>query len=161
MAATDRTTRQRHRVLQILVRASKRALGLVDHYFLLVDDEFEYHPGMYGRGNVLPGGTTEGAHVVERRDICRMCYEKLMIDFSLLEDRRLMSTYYPFLNCETLVTGISVQSLHALALPFVVGLLCRGKWLYAVALLLAAVVSLLAYSKYVFSRTRRTRCQHL
>lgn len=153
--ATDAAT-----TVEIRVRASRNMLGLIDHYFLLVDGS-EYHPGFYSNGNVLPMGTTSGAHVAERRDLCRECYDKLKIDVSLEEPRRLFGLYYPFLNCESLCTGFSVQSLHIFALPFVVGLACRGMILHSLLAFALALLSLLAYSKYVFSRTKDTRCAHI
>lgn len=64
------------------------------------------------------------------------------------------------LNCESVCTGFSVQSIALIAVPFVCLLIIHGKFLWALILVLFVVVCLLAYSKYKFSRTIRTTCVH-
>lgn len=140
-------------------RALKSTWGLIDHYFLVIG-EYEYHMGRYSKGSVLPVDTTKGAHVVSVKTMCRACYTKIVENYSLHEDKRLFD-YYPLVNCETLTTGLSVQALSVLVLPFVFSLLLIGRLLWAVLLTLATLNVFLVWSKYVFSRTIKRKCRHL
>lgn len=140
-------------------QALKNSFGLIDHYFIVIDDK-EFHLGEYRFGKILPNGTTKGAHVVERRDICIECYNKIIADFNFREDRRLI-TYYPMLNCESLSTGFSSQSLVFLAIPFIGIMLIKGQLIYAILIFLLAIICLLWYSKYMFSDTKKSKCMHL
>lgn len=147
------------RIVEVRVQALRSTMGIIDHYFLVLEG-MEYHPGHYKRGNLLPLGTTENFHVVARRRLCIDCYNKIIADFNLREDKRIGS-FYPFLNCESLATGFSLQSLGFIALPFVFGFLLLGKLLLALVTFLVALLYLLLVGKYTISRTVRTRCHHL
>lgn len=140
-------------------QAMRKTYGLIDHYFMVIDDN-EYHAGTYKPGKILPRNTTKGAHLVSVCNVCEACYHKILLDYDLKEDDRLFTTYFPLLNCESVCTGISVQSIALIAVPFICLLIINGKFLWALILLLFVVVSLLAYSKYKFSRTTRTSCVH-
>lgn len=146
-------------VVEVRCQALKRTWGLIDHYFLVIG-EYEYHMGWYSKGSILPAGTTKGAHVVSVKTICRACYTKIVENYNLREDKRLFD-YYPLVNCETLSTGLSVQALSFLVLPFVFSLLLAGRLVWAVMLTLAALIFSLMCSKYVFSRTTKYKCRHL
>lgn len=145
--------------VEIRCQALKRAWGLIDHYFLVIGD-YEYHMGWYSKGSILPVGTTAGAHVVTVKSVCYTCYLKIIENYNLREDKRLFD-YYPLINCETLSTGLSVQALAILVLPFVFTLLLQGHILWAIILALASLVFFLTCSKYVFSRTTKRTCRHL
>lgn len=145
--------------IEIRVQALKRTLGVVDHYYMVIGGK-EYHPGGYGPGSVLPLGTTKGYHTAVRRQLCRDCFDKIVLDFVLSEDKRIYG-YYPFLNCESLSTGISVQSQAFVFVPFVLIQAFRANWKNVLVLLLLALLFVLAASKFVFSRTQRQKCSHL
>lgn len=140
-------------------QAQSSSFGLIDHYFLVIDDK-EYHLGFYRKGNVLPKGTTKGSHTIAVKDLCTLCCTKLFANLKLQEDKRLIA-YFPFLNCETLATGFSVQSLGFLSIPLILILLVKGLFLYALLVLLSTFVILLCYSKFTYCRTKQTTCKHL
>lgn len=156
-AHTD--TVEKFKTIEYRCQAMRKTLGFVDHYFLVVDDK-EYHAGFYKRGKVLPADTTKGYHSVMFVDVCESCYVKIVADYRLEEDIRIFN-YFPLLNCETLCRGFSVQSMALLSLPFVGMLLWKKQFAYAIILLLVVAVAVLSYSKYVFSRCKKTVCTHL
>lgn len=158
-AAAAQATSTSERMVEVRVQALRRTFGIIDHYYLVIEG-MEYHPGYYKRGNFLPLGTTANYHVVARRRVCLDCYNKIIADFNLREDKRIGS-FYPFLNCESLATGFSLQSLGFLAVPFVAGFLLLGRFLLAVVTFLLALLYLLLVGKYTISRTVRARCRHL
>lgn len=148
------------KTIELRCQATRRYFGLWDHYFLVIDDK-EIHLGLYEKGKILPKDTTKGSHIAAYYEICKACYDKIILDLNLQDDERLFKSYFPFLNCETLCTGFSFQSLMFLSIPFIVVLLFKGYILWAVILSLATLFTLLAYSKFTFSRTRQKKCQHL
>jgi len=111
--------------IEIRVRPMVRFFGLFDHYFMIIDGN-EYHPIWYRHGQVLPLGFTTDAHVACRKRICDGCYNKLIQSIRAREDDR-MAKFYPWLNCETISMGISVQAMSFLAIPFG-GLALAGLW---------------------------------
>lgn len=146
--------------VEVRCQALRRTWGLIDHYFLVIG-EHEYHVGgSYSKGAVLPIGTTKGAHTISIKTVCSACYTRTVESYRLCEDRRLFN-FYPIVNCETLSTGLSLQALASLVVPFVLNLLSLGLVLWAVILTLCTVVLLLASSKYAFSRTAKLKCRHL
>lgn len=146
--------------VEVRCQALRRTWGLIDHYFLVIG-EHEYHMGgSYSKGAVLPIGTTKGAHTISIKTVCAACYTRTVDGYRLREDRRLFN-FYPIVNCETLSTGLSLQAVSSLAVPFVIYLLSIGSILWAVILTLCTVVVFLASSKYAFSRTVRLKCRHL
>lgn len=148
------------KVVEFYCQATKKFGGLIDHYYV-VDGENEIHPRGFKPGEILPKGSTKGAHLVSVNTICDKCYNELMAIFKLKEDVRLFNSFFPFLNCETLCKGFSIQSLAFIAIPFVIVLIIKGLFLWALVLFLATLIALLIYSKYVFSRTIKTKCKHL
>lgn len=147
------------RTIEYRCRAIKNTLGIFDHYFLVIDDK-EIHMGFYQTGKILPKDTTKGAHIVAEKALCEFCYNKIIADINLKEDVRLIS-YYPLLNCETLATGFSVQSLAFLSLPVIVLCLIKGLLFYAFLIVLCTILVVLMYSKYVYSRTTKLKCCHI
>lgn len=146
-------------LVEVWCRAIRGSLGLFDHYFLVVND-LEYHLGCYAPGNVLPRGFSRGAHLVSIKTVCRLCFLKLVKDLKYREHKRLFA-YYPLLNCESLVRGVSVQSLLALNFLGIPFLLWYGKFILAAIVLLLLLCTILAWSKFQYSRTTKTRCPHL
>lgn len=140
-------------------RAIKNTLGIFDHYFLVIGDH-EIHMGFYQTGKILPKNTTKGAHIVAEKELCELCYNKIIADINLKEDVRLIA-YYPLLNCETLATGFSIQSLAFLSLPIIFCCLIKGLLFYACLVVLCTILVILMYSKYVYSRTNKLKCFHL
>lgn len=140
-------------------RAIQNTLGIFDHYFLVID-KYEIHMGFYKSGKILPRDSTKGAHVVAEKLLCEMCYNKIIADINMREDVRLIS-YYPLLNCETLATGFSVQSLVFIAVPMAILLVFKGLVFYAVLVIVLTLLVLLMYSKYVYSRTIKIKCDHV
>ncbi|AQN78564.1 ACH96134.1 Ac81-like protein [Kallithea virus] len=146
--------------IEVRCQAMRKSFGLFDHYFLVIKGK-EYHAGWYARGMVLDEGTTKGAHTVSVQNICKMCYDKIFAEFYVREDLRIFNAYFPFINCETICMGFSIQSLAFLIIPFVCTFIAKGLFLYAILLILVTIVLFLIYSKYQFSRTVRTKCSHL
>lgn len=146
-------------VIEIRSRIIRSSLGLFDHYFLIIDD-YEYHLGGY-RGRVkMSKGTTINSNLCSLRTICSHCYAKILYNIEIGEYDKLFK-FFPLVNCETLVCGISIQSLFVFTVPFVFVLLFYGKFLLAVILFLLAVTVLLWHSKYTLSRITKTRCDHM
>lgn len=146
--------------VEVRCQALKRTLGLIDHYYLVIG-AYEYHVGgAHSGGSVQPVGTTKGAHTVAVKTVCSACYTRTVENYRRGEDRRLFN-YYPLINCETLATGLSLQTVSAMAAPFVFVLVTLGRILWAVVLTLAALVFFLSSSKYAFSRTHYQTCRHL
>nr|AHW98244.1 AC81-like protein [Nilaparvata lugens endogenous nudivirus] len=145
--------------VEIYCQATKSSFGLINHYFLVIDN-YEYHMGYYAKGSVLPFNTPKGAHLVSVKTLCSACYQKIFIDYKLREDKRLFS-YYPIINCETLSTGISLQALTLLVIPFIAACIYYGQITYAVILLLLAFIGFLICGKFVFSRSTQFICHHL
>jgi hypothetical protein len=158
-ATVDNVKKEPFKTIEIRCQAMKKCYGLVDHYFYVIDDK-EYHTRLYPKGRILERDTTKGYHVVAYYDVCEECYTKIAADFLLKEDVRIFN-YFPLLNCETFCTGISVQSLLLISIPFILYLVYRGRYLYAIILCLVMIIILLAYSKYIFSRTKKIKCSHL
>lgn len=147
------------KTIEYRCQAMKKSMGVFDHYFLVIDDK-EYHAGFYKPGRVLPVNSTKGYHICMVSEICEVCYVKIVADYRLEEDVRIFS-YFPMLNCETLCFGFSLQSLTLLALPFIVVLLFKGKFILSIIVLMVVLLLLLVHSKYTFSRCKRTQCPHL
>lgn len=148
-----------HRI-EVRVQALRSAFGLADHYYMIIDDDMEYHPGMYAQGSILPNGTTKGYHVVDVRTVCQACHDKIILNFNAREDKRVWALF-PLLNCESLSMGFSIQTAMMIAIPIAAALLLQSHFVYALIALLFGLALHLAVSKYMFSRTRKSRCVHL
>lgn len=148
-----------YKTIEICCVSLKNTLGLIDHYFLTIDD-FEYHLGFYKKGLVLPKGTTKGSHIICIKRICYDCLKKFNHDFENKEFQRLFY-FYPFINCESLVTGISVQIICLLHLSVAIVLFLNKKYLLTVIVILILLCISLLFSKYNFSRTMKSKCKHL
>ncbi|AYP97968.1 Ac81 [Mauternbach virus] len=146
--------------IEVRCQAMRKTFGLFDHYFIVVNG-YEYHSGWYRQGKILKHGTTKGSHLISIRKICNVCYYKMIAEFYVKEDLRIFNAYFPFINCETICMGISVQSLLFLTIPFICVFVVKGCFLYALIFLLISIVCVLIYSKYQFSRTTKTKCNHL
>lgn len=147
------------KTIEICCVSLKKTFGLVDHYFVILDN-FEYHLGFYKKGLVLPKGSTKGAHIICKKRICSNCYEKFNHDFETKEFQRLFY-FYPLINCESLATGISFQIICLLHLSVVGVLVYYKKYLLAIILFLVLLCCSLLFSKYNYSRTVLTKCKHL
>jgi len=132
---------------------------LFDHYFLAIDDT-EYHLGYYPKGTYLPKGTTKNSKLTKVEQICELCYIKLIINIETGKYKRDFN-FFPFINCETLTHGFSIQSLLILSVPFAYSLLYLCKPICALILLLVTIILLLWTSKYVSSRIHYSKCVHL
>src|ERR1700684_3178980 len=93
--------------VEIYIQSQHYFYGLIDHYFLVIDD-VEYHLGKYKKGTVLPKGTTKGSHLMETKTICEDCYLKIQTNHVLKEYTRMWSLF-PIINCETVTTGFSLS----------------------------------------------------
>lgn len=147
------------KIVEIRCKALRNTFGLIDHYFLIIDD-YEYHMGFYKLGRILPKNSTRNFHTIGFKYICTDCYNKIIINYNLNEDSRLIS-YYPLLNCETLCTGFSIQSLAFLAIPFCAILIIKSYFLYSIILLLTVLIIILLLSKYTYSRVYKKYCKHI
>lgn len=105
------------RTVEYWCQAMPKTWGLIDHYFMVIDDK-EYHAGTYKPGKILPRNSTKGA-LVSLCTVCDTCYEKILLDYDLNEDDRLYTAYFPLLNCESVCTGFSMQSITLIAIPYV------------------------------------------
>lgn len=151
---------QAFKVIELRCQATKRSYGFFDHYFYVIDNK-EVHMGTYKKGKILPKGTTKGSHITANYEICESCYNKIILDLTLNDDIRLFTSFFPILNCESLCTGFSIQSAMAVTIPFIVVLLVKQLYLWAIILFLFSTVILLAYSKFMFSQTREKKCIHI
>lgn len=146
--------------IEIRCRASRKYFGLIDHYFYVINGS-EYHVGNYKKGKILPINTTKGYHVVSKTSLCDTCHDKIIENYKTKEDNRLFK-YYPFINCESLTTGISLQSLLIFGtLPILFISLFKGKFLISILIIFILLTALLMYSKFIYSRTRIDQCSHL
>lgn len=143
-------------------RAMRPVLGLFDHYFSVFDNELEIHWGSYHKGRVLPVGTTRNAHLLGVQTMCHACYTKCMWMVNSADDSRLFK-WYPLMNCETLTMGVSVQLVIVLTAFMVkLVLLWHNQLLWFFIAVLATLVFLLGYSKYLHSkRPKYFQCVHL
>lgn len=143
-------------------RAMRPVLGLFDHYFSVFDNEMEIHWGSYHKGRVLPMGTTRNAHLLGVQTMCHACYTKCMWMVNSADDSRLFK-WYPLMNCETLTMGVSVQLVIVLTAFMVkLVLLWHNQLLWFFVAVLATLVFLLGYSKYLHSRRPKYfQCVHL
>lgn len=143
-------------------RAMRPVLGLFDHYFSVFDNELEIHWGSYHKGRVLPVGTTRNAHLLGVQTMCHACYTKCMWMVNSADDSRLFK-WYPLMNCETLTMGVSVQLVIVLTAFMVkLVLLWHNQLLWFFVAVLATLVFLLGYSKYLHSRRPKYfQCVHL
>lgn len=148
-----------YKTIEYHCRAIKSSFGILDHYFIVVDN-YEIHMGWYRPGKILPKNTTKNSHVVAVKKVCMYCYNKIATNLNTSEDSRLIG-YYPFLNCESLSTGFSVQALAFLAIPPLVVLALRMQIFYMFLVLVGTLLFVLLYSKYMYSRTRQKTCKHL
>lgn len=145
--------------IKIYAKAIKKSFGLYDHYFIIIDNH-EYHLGCYTKGSKLNAGTTKGAHLITTRKLCHKCFNLLLINLEKKEDQRLF-WYYPFINCESLAIGCSLQVLMTCNIPIAFCLLIKGYFVFAILLILFILTIVLFWSKYLYSRTTFTYCKHL
>lgn len=147
--------------IEIYSIAQRATFGLIDHYFLMIPMyQLEFHLGIYSRGLILPAGRTVGAHLCGRKLVCDSCFVKLMHDLESGEYNRLIG-YFPFVNCETLTTGISVQSIILINSIFVYASFAFGKFKMGFFISVVLLLCLLLFSKYNFSRTYKFKCPHM
>lgn len=149
-----------YKTIEIKCQAMKKTFGLFDHYFMVIDG-VEYHTGAYSGGKILKDGQTKGAHTTSVRKVCKMCYDKIIAEFYVKEDLRLFNTYFPFINCESICEGFSVQSLLFFTIPFICLGIANGNFILVVIIILVSFLFVLMYSKYKFSRTHKNQCSHL
>lgn len=147
--------------IEIHCQAMKSTMGLFDHYFIVIDN-MEYHMGLYQKGALIPLGSTKGSHLITIRTICDQCYRRIVMKYNAQEDRRMALKYYPIINCETLVMGMSVQVvLITLVLPFLILLICKGLIIYSILLFVLTLTLQLWYSKSLYCSSTKTLCVHL
>lgn len=143
-------------------RPIKGTLGLIDHwYFDIPALDMEIHPGEYGKGTHLPSNSTKGAHTYQEVTMCKKCVDKLSRTSVFLNQ----IFYYPFINCETLVshgyctTMVSTQLLALIAIA-VSALLIVVNLALAVFILFVIIVYFM-FSKYTYSVTIKSKCNHV
>lgn len=143
-------------------RPTRATLGIIDHWFFDIPGlNMEIHPGDYGRGTHLTSGTTKEAHTYKEIEMCRCCVDRLVKTSVYLNK----IFYYPFINCETLVshdhctTRISTQ-LIALTILVVASLLLVFNIFLLFFIILTVIVYLL-FSKYTYSVTIKSKCDHV
>lgn len=148
-------------IVDIYVRPIKKTLGILDHYFLVIDD-WEYHlGGNYPLGEKLKKGTTKNAFVSKRSYVCQNCFKELQLRLESNEYRRVFK-FFPIINCETLTVGLSIQSIVlAFGTISVLGLLYFKHDYLALVLFLVILLIVLIVSKYTLSRTHLYYCAHI
>lgn len=146
--------------IKIYVNPSKLFKNLIDHYFLVIDD-YEYHLGIYRKGRTLPFGTTKNAHLVTSRKICSTCFKMLWANLEKNEDSR-MIWLFPFINCESLTIGCSLQILILINIPLSIVLFYKGYFVYGIIALMLIMIVILLWSRYVNSKKPTIKyCKHL
>jgi hypothetical protein len=149
-------------VVYLKHRPIKATLGAVDHWFFDIPTfDLEIHPGDYGGGTHLKSGTTKEAHTYKEITMCNSCVDHLMkISLHL---KRVF--YYPFINCETLVSHdycsffVSTQ-LISLTIIVVSALLLVFN-LYLFIFIVITIIFYLLFSKYTYSTTIKSNCEHV
>lgn len=145
--------------IKLHLRPIAWSYGLFDHYFLVIKDT-EYHLGEYPKGTKLPVGTTKNSSILYNIEYCKDCYNKLLLDIETQEHKRLFS-FFPFVNCETLATGLSIQSINLWFFPIIVYCLCSQRFLLAILIFLLCLLLQVVYSKYQMIGVRKKKCEHI
>lgn len=149
-------------VVYLKHRPTRPTLGIIDHWFFDIPSlNLEIHPGDYGRGTHLTSGYTKGAHTYKEITVCEDCLNKL-VKTSLHLNKVF---YYPFINCETLVshdycTSIVSTQLIAITIIVVASLLIVFNLFLVVCIILTIIIYLL-FSKYTYSVTIKAHCKHV
>lgn len=143
-------------------RPTSATLGIVDHWFFDIPAlNLEIHPGDYGHGTHLKSGQTKGAHTYKELTVCEACLNSLVKTSVYLNQ----VFYYPFINCETLVshdycTSIVSTQLIAITIIVVASLLLVLN-IFLVAFIIVTIILYLLFSKYTYSVTLKARCKHV
>jgi hypothetical protein len=149
-------------VVYLKHRPTAPTLGIVDHWFFDIPAlNLEIHPGDYGHGTHLESGHTKGAHTYKEIILCEACLNRL-VKTSVHLNRVF---YYPFINCETLVshdycTSIVSTQLIAITIIVVASLLITINLFLGVFVVLTIIFYLLL-SKYTYSFTSKSNCKHV
>lgn len=145
------------KIIELRCTPQKNTLGLVDHYYMVLDG-VEYHVDLNSTQKQLPEGTTRRSHTVEYRGACSMCYDRQLGTYFTVAD---IFKYFPWFNCETICMGFSFQSLFLLTVPFIVALFLSHNYLCCVIFMLLVAIAFLLFSKYNYSRTKYALCPHI
>lgn len=149
-------------VVYLKHRPTQATLGIVDHWFFDIPAlNLEIHPGDYGHGTHLKSGQTKEAHTYKELVVCEDCLNRLVKTSVHLNQ----VFYYPFINCETLVshdycTSIVSTQLIAITIIVVASLLIVLN-LFLVVFIILTVIFYLLFSKYTYSVTLKAHCKHV
>ena len=146
--------------VETFLRASKHSWGITDHYWWQFGGS-EYHVGTEQQHRIKPANSTLGGHLYSKSYICEQCLNNLETKLQSKRDIQLLQNMYPLVNCESLTTGFSSQSVFLLALVPIIGLVVFHKFCFALLLFLATLVLYLMGSKYAYSKTRTYHCPHI
>lgn len=132
-----------------------------DHYFLIINDLYEYHPGVYRKGNILPFNTTKGHHIYKTQYLCEECFQYTLTFYKSLKVNSLL--LYPMTNCETLVEGSSGSAAIALVglTMLITNTVITTNILLFLFILVCALLIWVLWSRYKFSRHYKVYCEHL
>lgn len=83
---------------------------LANHYFYIIGD-YEYHFGKYPKGRIIPKGTTLPYTLIGKKIMCRECFGTFITTYESGIDKKMFFFGYPFVNCESMVCGISFQAI--------------------------------------------------
>lgn len=145
--------------IEVYVKSIKKTYGLFDHYYIVIGD-YEYHLGYYKKGSILPIGSTKNSKLLEIKTICSLCYEKFLHDFSSNEFQRLF-IFYPFVNCESLTTGISTQMICVLNFFIPITFCVLGLYMRAFLSLILIIITTIITKQIKYMKTTIKHCPHL
>jgi hypothetical protein len=149
-------------VVYLKHRPTRPTLGIIDHWFFDIPAlNLEIHPGDYGHGTHLKSGDTKGAHTYKELTMCDVCLNRLVQRSVYLNQ----VFYYPFINCETLVshdycTSIVSTQLIAITIILVASLLLIFN-LFLAAFIIITIIFYFLFSKYTYSTTIKAHCKHV
>lgn len=145
-------------IFEIRCTPIKKVLNILDHYFLIYNNH-EYHLGFFKKGNILPLNTTKQSYLVGYKIICGKCLQKFLHDLNYYEDRRLCESFYPLINCETLILGFSYQSSILWNLIFLLPIILYSGTLFLFIFLMFIIFSLLYFKPY-YRKMQLNQCMH-
>lgn len=147
--------------VEIWTRAINSSFGLFDHHFLIIGN-YEYHLSRCSRSRIIPKGTTKNAHLSGLRQVCGICLAKIFNDYRNSENVRLFSLYPLVVNCETVAKGFSLQAIITLTCGmFSIWAIIKKHWYLCIIFILLSFTLCLIVSKYNYSRTAKSKCEHL
>lgn len=145
--------------MEIRAKIINKSFKLFEHYYIVLgNNEMEYHINKFGPPLIKkPDKTKNNYRVVENFLICPDCEYKL-IAYYKQNHHLIMQSFYPLINCETLVCGISIQTyLLFFISPILISLCVHKKYLLfliglIITLIILYLIRFIRFEKNMFSK---------